>query len=108
MPPTAVERVGHRPDGGRLATTAITLGARVVVEPLGWWRLLALPPALVTAFLWMNPVRLRSLGAVGACCTQPGNPGVGTMLYSSPETAAWLIVSTLLIGLPIPITRLRQ
>lgn len=90
-----------------LALTAITLGARVIVEPLGWWRLVALPPALATAFLWAI-LLFVGLGTGGSCCTQPSNPGVGTWLYSSPETAACLIISTLLIGLPLAIGRVRR
>jgi hypothetical protein len=88
-----------------LALTAVTLGARVLVEPLGWSRVLALPPALAVVFLW-TILLFYGLGG-GACCVPTPPADVGTLLYSAPNYAALLIVVTLLIGLPLALPRLR-
>ena len=87
------------------AATAITLAARVLLEPLGRSRLLGVPPAAVTALLWGLLIFL-GLGSGGACCG-PNYPGIGTELYSAPLYAGLLIAATLLIGLPLALPRLR-
>ncbi|MGH2406739.1 MAG: hypothetical protein ACRDF7_01505 [Candidatus Limnocylindrales bacterium] len=88
-----------------LAATALALGARVLVEPLGWSRLTAVPPALVTVGLWAI-LLFYGLGG-GACCVPTPPADVGTLLYSAPNYAALLIAATLLIGLPLALRRLR-
>lgn len=94
-----------------LALTAITLGARVIVEPLGWWRLLAVPPTIVVTLTWAY-LGLIGPSVAGAPCYPPEcvvpSPDVGTALYSIPEYAAWLLAWTLLIGLPLVIGRFRR
>jgi hypothetical protein len=88
-----------------LVLTAVTLGARVLVETLGWSRLLALPGAFATLFLWAI-LLFYGLGG-GACCVPTAPVDVGTLLYSAPEYAALLIATTLFIGLPLALPRLR-
>ncbi len=80
-----------------LALTDIAAVLLVVVEPLGWWRLLAVPPAVYLAFYW----GLYLL--VGAPTSAPrtgGEHDVGTVFYSSPPTMVLFMVLTVLLGLP--------
>ncbi len=89
-----------------LATTAVFALLLDVIEPIGWLRLLALPPALVVGSFWafMIVVGLPTTGP------PPGGPerDVRTMLYSLPEALLILLVATLLIGLPLVVSRIRR
>lgn len=88
-----------------LAMTAVAALLLDAVEPLGWLRILAVPPALVVGSFWafMFVVGLPTTGP-------PGGPerDVGTMLYSLPEALLILLVATLLIGLPLVVSRIRR
>lgn len=87
-----------------LAATAAFAVLLDVVEPLGWLRLLALPPALIVAFFWSLWL------VVGLPTTGPG-PGserdIPTILYSVPEMLVVVLIATLLIALPLIAARLR-
>jgi hypothetical protein len=87
-----------------LAVTALFALALDVVEPVGWWRLLGVPPALPLAFSW------AFLVLVGAPTTGFGGPerNVGTVLYSSPSMLVLFIVLTMLVALPLPVARLAR
>lgn len=87
-----------------LAMTAVFALLLDVVEPVGWFRALAVPPALVVASIWAF-ILVVGLPTTGP----PGGPerDVRTMLYSLPELLLILLVATLLIGLPLVISRPR-
>ncbi len=90
-----------------LALTAIVAVVRVIVEPVGWLRLLAVPPAAVAAVGWFfllavgPPLR----GVPGA---QAPRPDPATILYSLPDLLIIAIIVTLLIPLPLLVARLSQ
>lgn len=88
-----------------LAMTAVSALLLDAVEPVGWLRILAVPPALVVGSFWafMLVVGLPTTGP-------PGGPerDVGTVLYSLPEALLILLVATLLIGLPLVVARIRR
>jgi hypothetical protein len=97
--------------GVGLTLTVLGLGATAafaalldVVEPVGWVRILALPPALFVAAFWlfMIVIGLPSTGGRGV----PEND-VRTALYSLPLLLVVVLVATLLIGLPLVIPRRR-
>jgi hypothetical protein len=80
-----------------LAFTDIALLQLVIVEPLGWWRLLAVPPALYLAFYWALYL------LIGAPTTAPGSGAehdVGTVFYSHPPTMVIFLGVTVLLALP--------
>lgn len=87
-----------------LAVTALFALLLDAVEPLGWWRVLAVPPALVVGSFWAFML------VVGLPTTGPGGPerDVRTMLYSLPEMLLILLVTTLLIALPLVVARTRR
>jgi hypothetical protein len=87
-----------------LAMTAVFALLLDAVEPVGWLRLLAVPPALVVGSFWAFML------VVGLPTTGPGGPerDVATMLYSLPEMLLILLVATLLIGLPLVVARIRR
>lgn len=87
-----------------LAMTAVFALLLDAVEPVGWLRLLAVPPALVVGSFWAFMLVL------GLPTTGPGGPehDVGTMLYSLPEMLLILLVATLLISLPLVVARTRR
>lgn len=88
-----------------LAMTAVFALLLDAVEPVGWLRILAVPPALVVGSFWafMLVIGLPTTGP-------PGGPerDVRTMLYSLPEVLTILLVATLFIGLPLVVSRLRR
>ena len=88
-----------------LALTAMSALLLDAVEPLGWLRILALPPALVVGASWafMVIVGLPTSGP-------PGGPerDVRTMLYSLPEMLLVLLLATLLVALPLVVARARR
>jgi hypothetical protein len=87
----------------RLAATGAFAALLDIVEPLGWARLLAVPPALFIAAFW------AFILVVGLPTTGFGGPerDVGTILYSLPQLLVVVVVATLLIGLPLAIRRAR-
>ena len=76
-----------------LAGTAAFGLLLVVVEPLGWWRLAALPPALLVGGFWAFVL------IVGLPTTGGTDFDVPTILYSLPSALMVLLVATLAIAL---------
>jgi hypothetical protein len=72
----------------------------VVIEPVGWLRLISVPPALFLIVMWWV------LTAIGFPF-QEDPPGVATSLYSMPNLLVLAVVATLLVALPLLIARLR-
>lgn len=60
----------------------------VVLEPLGWWRLLVVPPALIVVGFWLFVL------VVGVPTSGGPDDDVATILYSMPSLLAILIVVT--------------
>jgi hypothetical protein len=79
---------------GHAVTSAFAL-LLVIVEPLGWRRLIAIPPALFVGAFWGFTL------AVGVPTTGGPEFDVGTALYSMPPLLAMLVVATGLIALPL-------
>jgi hypothetical protein len=75
----------------------------VVVERVGWLRLLALPPALFVGLLWWSALvfGLPTTGRGGSV------HDVGTILYTLPYAMVIVSLATLLITLPLLIASLR-
>ena len=90
-----------------LAMTAIVGFVSVIVEPVGWLRLLAVPPAAIAALGWFfllvvgPPTR-------GVPAAQPSRPDPAAILYSLPDLLIVAIIVTLLIPLPLLVARLNQ
>ena len=84
-----------------LAATAVFAIMLDVLEPLGLWRLIAVPPAFLLGAFWAYMTLL------GVPTTGPGGPAreVATLLYSLPEWLVGLVVLTLLLVLPLAIVR---
>ena len=84
-----------------LGLSAIFGAALVILEPLGRWRLLAVPPALVVGFWWI-------VIGIGVPTTGLGGPerDPRTILYSLPGVLIVMVVATLAIALPL-LTRRR-
>lgn len=84
-----------------LAATAIFAVLRVVMEPVGWLRLLAVPPALFVAVMWWF------LLAIGFPTTARVPHGtrveVATLLYTVPALILLAVLVTLMIALPLAI-----
>jgi hypothetical protein len=70
-----------------------------VVEPIGWWRLLAVPPALLVGGFWASVLLVGVSG--------PGGPelDVATALYTLPMLIAPLVVATVALALPAVVAR---
>ena len=85
-----------------LALTAVFGFLSVVVEPIGWLRLLAVPPALLVGLLWWAAL------VFGLPTTGRGGTvhDVATILYTLPEVIVIASAATLLILLPLLIARL--
>lgn len=91
---------------GGLAATAIFALLRVVVEPIGWLRLLALPPALFIAGMWWF---LLAVGFPTTARVPHGTrPEVATLLYTVPALILLAVLVTLMIALPLVIARLAR
>ena len=82
-----------------LAATALFALLPDVVEPLGWWRLLALPPALFVASFWAFDL------VVGVPTSGGPDFDVGTILYAAPQMLVVLLIATVLIALPLIVVR---
>jgi hypothetical protein len=85
-----------------LAATAVFALWLDVAEPLGRWRLLALPPALVVGFFWM-------FWLVFGMPTGGGpEHDVGTILYSLPQLLILVLAGTILMALPLAVQGVRS
>lgn len=82
-----------------LALTAVAAVVLVAIEPLGWLRLLAVPPALFVALLWGFVL------FVGFPTTGGPDRDLATILYSLPELLVITVVATLLIASPLVVAR---
>jgi hypothetical protein len=85
-----------------LALTAVFAVVLVAIEPLGWLRLLAVPPALFVALLWGFVL------FVGFPTTGGPDRDIATILYSLPELLLVTVVATLLIASPLIVTRIHR
>jgi hypothetical protein len=75
------------------------------IEPVGWLRLMAVPPALLVGAMW------AFWALFGMPTTGPGSGperDVGTILYSSPEMLVLVLVATLLIASPLVVARVHH
>lgn len=84
-----------------MAVTAVFALVLDAVEPIGRLRLLAVPPALVVAFFWAIWL------VIGMPTTGFGGPerDIRTIIYSAPETLVVVLAVTLLIALPLVVSR---
>jgi hypothetical protein len=82
--------VGMRLAAVGLAGSAFFGGLRVAVEPVGWWRLAAVPSGIVIASFWLFAL------AVGLPTSGPGggDTDVVAILYSVPQLLALLVLAT--------------
>ncbi len=87
-----------------MAVTAVFALVLDTVEPVGWLRLLAVPPALIVAYFWAIWL------VFGLPTTGFGGPerDIRTIVYSVPETLVLVLTATLLIGLPLVVSRLAR
>jgi hypothetical protein len=85
-----------------LAATAVFAIVLDILEPIGPWRLIAVPPAFLVGAFWAYVTLL------GVPTSGRGGPAheVATLLYTLPEWLAGLVVLTLLLVLPLVISRL--
>ena len=79
------------------------LGVAAVIEPVGRWRLLALPGILVAVLVWWF-LAFVGLPAGGACCEQPV-PNLVTALYSAPQSILILVAAVAVTALPLVVAR---
>lgn len=86
-----------------LAATGVFALILDAVEPIGWLRLLAVPPALSVAAMWVFYLTF------GLATTGFGGPehDIRTIIYSVPTTLVLFIALTLLTALPLLIARVR-
>ncbi len=84
-----------------LGATAVFAVILDVFEPLGWLRLIALPPALLLAGVWAIYliIGVPSTGFGGA------EHDPRTIIYSAPTSLVLLVVLTLLVALPLLLGR---
>ena len=70
-----------------------------IVEPIGWWRLLAVPPALLVGGFWAYVL------VFGLPTTGGPDFDVATILYTLPMLMAVLVVATVALALPAVVGR---
>ena len=70
-----------------------------VVEPIGRWRLLAVPPALLVGAFWVFVL------IVGLPTTGGTDFDVATILYTLPAALAVLVIATTALALPALVGR---
>jgi hypothetical protein len=70
-----------------------------IVEPIGWWRLLAVPPALLVGGFWVFVL------VFGLPTTGGPDFDVATILYTLPTLMAVLVVATISLALPAVVGR---
>jgi hypothetical protein len=70
-----------------------------VIEPIGWWRLLAIPPGLLVGAFWADVLTFG--------LPTSGGPefDVATILYTLPMLMAVLVVATVALALPAVVGR---
>jgi hypothetical protein len=90
--------------GMRLSTIGLLAGAafgglRVAVEPIGWWRLLAIPSGAVLATFWLLAF------VVGLPTANGPEADVAVVLYSLPSLFAVVVAATLVTAAVPPVAR---
>jgi hypothetical protein len=70
-----------------------------LLEPVGWWRLLAAPPVLLVGGFWAFVL------FVGVPTSAGPEFDVATVLYSMPEFLALLVPATVALALPAIVVR---
>jgi hypothetical protein len=88
--------IGMRLSALGLLASALFGGLRVSVEPVGWWRLAAIPSAIVVASFWLFAF------TIGLPTTGGTETDVVVILYSIPQLFAILVLATVEIA-AIPI-----
>ena len=83
-----------------LAGTACFALLLDVVEPIGWWRLLAVPPALLVVAFWAFML------IVGLPTTGGPDFDVATILYTLPTVMVVLVLATCALAVPALVGRL--
>jgi hypothetical protein len=86
-----------------LGGSLLFLFAEDVLEPVGRWRLVALPGIAVGGLVWLF-LALVGLPAGGACCEQPTTDLV-TALYSAPQAIVLLMAAVGVTALPLILAR---
>jgi hypothetical protein len=86
-----------------LALVAVTAIWLDFVETVGWWRVVALPPALIVLAIWLVML-------IGIPTTGPGGPvsDPTAILYTLPTLQAVLVIATLALCLPLLRVRVRD
>jgi len=84
--------IGMRVTSLGLVASGLFGGLRVSVEPVGWWRLAAVPSAIVLVSFWLFAF------TVGLPTTGGTETDVVTILYSVPQMLAILVFATLEIA----------
>jgi hypothetical protein len=85
-----------------LAGAAIFVAVEDAIEPVGRWRLLAIPGIAVGAWFWFV-LLVFGLGSTGRGPQTPSP--VSTLLYSAPHYIAVLAAAVVLAALPLVIVR---
>jgi hypothetical protein len=83
-----------------MALTSVFAILLVVIEPVGWLRLISVPPVLFLIVMWWV------LTAIGFSF-RGDPPDLLTGLYSMPDLLVLAVIATLLVALPLLIARLR-
>ena len=85
-----------------LAASAIVVAIADVVEPVGRWRLLAIPGIAVCAWFWFI---LLVFGLASSGRGAPTPSPVSTLLYSAPQYIAVLAFAVIAAALPLIVVR---
>ena len=85
-----------------LAASAIFVAIADVIEPLGRWRLLAIPGIAVGAWFWFV-LLVFGLASSGRSPQVPSP--VSTLLYSAPQYIAVLAIALIAAALPLIVVR---
>lgn len=82
-----------------------------LLEPSGWWRVVAVLPALLLAAYWGSALVLTFLGDVPGGGVGDGSAATtdpATLFYDAPTGMALVIVATLALAAPAVIGRARR
>lgn len=90
-----------------MAATGVFALVLVLVEPLGWLRLVAVPPAAIAVLGWFFLLAVGPL-VFGWAGAPRAKPDVTTILYTLPEVLVVLLVATLLTATPLLAARARR
>ena len=90
-----------------LLVAGVASVALVISEPLGWWRVAALPGTAVTGTAWFI-LGVFGLGSAGACCNSISGASLVTTFYSAPVVIPIVAASTFSILLPLPLAALAR